>query len=112
MRMWMIDPILLCNQHLRGEHYEIHKHRHNFAKRHSITGRIVPVVQIEPSAMQSRHDELVVEMIRRGMNHKSPYEQPDISYLPDSERYAKVDMKISLDDLYKRCHDCKMKARG
>ena len=112
MRMWMIDPKLLCNQHLLGEHGEIHKHRHNFVKRHSITKRISPVVQIEPIAMQKRHDILVNEMILRKMNHNSPYEQPDLSYLPIIEQFAVVDIKNSINDLIQRCPECANKIKS
>lgn len=106
MRMWMVDPKLLCQKHLLGEHGEIHKHRHNFVKKHSIAKRISPVVQIEPSAMQTRHDELASEMLRRNMNHQSPFEQPDISYLPIYEKFAVVDINNSIQDLISRCPEC------
>jgi hypothetical protein len=86
--MWMINPKILCRKHLLGEHGEIHKHKHNFIKHHSIKKRIT-LDQIEPSAMQSRHDELAAEMLCRGYNHKSPYTQPDISYLPKEEQWCK-----------------------
>ena len=109
MRMWGIDPSLLCKQHLLGEHGEIHKHRHNFVKKHKITKRISPVVQIEPENMQKRHDQLALEMIKRGYNHNSPYEQPDISYLKPEERYAKIDKNISINDLIDRCPECTKK---
>jgi len=102
----MVDPKILCNKHLLGEHGEIHKHRHNFVKQHSITKRVSPVVQIQPSAMQSRHDELAVEMLRRNMNHKSPFKQPDISYLPTNERSVVVDIQNSIKDLSNRCSEC------
>lgn len=106
MRMWMVDPKVLCNKHLLGEHGEIHKHRHNFVKQHSITKRISPVVQIQPSAMETRHDELAAEMLKRGMNHQSPFLQPDISYLPTNEKNAVVDIQNSLNDLSSRCSEC------
>jgi hypothetical protein len=105
----MVDPKILCNKHLLGEHGEIHKHRHNFVKQHSIAKRISPVVQIEPRNMQSRHNELAKEMLRRGMNHQSPFEQPDISYLKDKERLANVDINNSLADLSNRCTECAKK---
>lgn len=104
--MWMIPPKLLCNQHLLGEHSEIHKHRHNFEKQHSMTGRIYPKVLIEPLALETRHDILVDEMLSRGMNHQSPFEQPDVSYLPDDQRYALVNRDTSMSDLLDRCDDC------
>ena len=106
MRMWGINPKLLCKKHLLGEHGEIHKHRHNFVKQHSIAKRIAPVVQIAPEQMQKRHDELADEMVRRGYNHQSPYMQPDLSYLKSNERYAEIDTNISILDLVARCEDC------
>lgn len=109
MRMWMVDPTLLCRKHLLGEHGEIHKHRHNFVKKHSISGRMRPVIQIEPRSMQSRHDALAQEMTRRGYNHNSAYEQPDISHLSDFERNATVDVQASLRDLRCRCELCDIK---
>jgi len=106
MRMWGINPKLLCRQHLLGEHNEIHKHRHNFVKRHSIAKRISPVVQIEPESMEKRHDELVAEMIARGYNHNSPYDQPDLSHLKPEERFATINTNVSVLDLVLRCPEC------
>jgi len=103
--MWMVDPKLLCNKHLIGEHGEIHKHKHNFEKKHSINKRI-ELGQIEPESMQTRHDELAEEMLRRGMNHKSPYIIPDISYLSEYQRKYKVDINKSKIDLVTRCEQC------
>lgn len=107
MRMWMINPKLLCDRHLLGEHGELHKHKPSFLKRHSITGRIYPIVQVEPLAMEKRHNQLAKEMLLRGMNHNSPYQLPDLSYLPNNERRAKVDTKLSIQDLTNRCINCK-----
>lgn len=107
MRMWMIDPKLLCNKHLMGEHFEIHKHRHNFVKGHSVKGRLNPIVQIEPISMEERHNSLVLEIKDRGMNHKSPYEQPDLSSYGKEVLNAKVDQRESIKDLCKRCEKCR-----
>jgi len=111
MRMWMIDAKLLCRNHLLGEHSEIHKHRPSFVKRHRIDRRIAPIVQIEPESMENRHETLAVEMMRRGYKHNSPYEQPDLSYLSDEQRCAKVDLAISLIDLAERCPECLKRMR-
>ena len=108
MRMWMVDPKLLCRKHLLGEHGEIHKHKHNFIKQHNISGR---AGQIEPSAMERRHDILATEMIRRGYKHDSPYTMPDISYLPIRLQTMKVDTEYSLNDLSNRCKDCNERIR-
>ena len=106
MRMWMINPTLLCSKHLLGEHGEIHKHRHNFEKKHKITKRISPVVQIEPESMEKRHNALAEEMLARKFNHKSPYTQPDLSYLKNEERFAKANLGVSVMDLKSRCPEC------
>lgn len=101
--MWMIDPKLLCNKHLLGEHGEIHKHRHVFERKYSIAGRRG---QIEPERMKERHDILVAEMLSRGWKHKSPYDQPDLSYLPEEDREGTVDLIDSMITLANRCAEC------
>ena len=106
MRMWMIEPEYLCRQHLLGEHNEIHKHRHNFEKKHSISGRIHPVVLIEPANMKVRHDQLVKEMLKRGYNHSSPYSLPDLCHLPKEQRDAKCNISHNIKDLCSRCQEC------
>ena len=108
MRMWMINPKLMCDQHLLGEHGELHKFIPSFRKKYKVTNRVSHVVQIELSSYQTRHDELAEEMLRRGMNHKSPLpELPDFSYLPDEHYNAKVDIEKSIKDLRIRCRRCK-----
>ncbi len=81
MRMWRTNPKNMCRQHLLGEHGELHKHRHNFIKKHKMHKRI-KLCQIDAYNMQKRHDLLAKEMLRRGYKHNSPYIQPDINYLP------------------------------
>lgn len=107
MRMWMLPPACLCKKHLGGEYSEIFKHKHNFVKRHSMTGRVKPVVLIEPESMADRVEELREEALKRGYNYKAQYEQPDLSYLSNEIRFAKVDLKKSIEDLSGRCPDCK-----
>lgn len=105
MRMWMIDPKLLCNKHLIGEHGEIHKFKHSFEKEHNMSKRI-ELGQIEPSKMQYRHDVVAEEMLKRGMNHKSPYKMPDISYIKTSLLIKSVDIDKNIIELASRCENC------
>lgn len=100
MRMHMCNPVILCRQHLLGEHNEIHKHKHIFERGYSLAGRSG---QIEPMSMKIRHDELAKEMIRRGYKHNSPYEMP---YLTDEAVQMMVDREKSLILLLDRCEDC------
>jgi hypothetical protein len=108
MRMWMIEPKLLCRKHLIGEHFELHKHRYIFVKKYSIYKRIFPIVQIEPSSMKIRHEQLVKEFKRRNYNHNSPYKMPNISHLPIEQQLAKVNIQISMKELSSRCKQCKV----
>ena len=57
--------------------------------------------------MSKRHEELVLEMLCRGYNHKSPYIQPDLSHLSDEERYAVADIEFNKQDLADRCPECR-----
>jgi hypothetical protein len=104
MRMWMCPADILCMRHILGEHGELHKFRHNFVKGHSIEGRRG---QIEPASMRIRHDALVYEMLKRGMKHNSPYEQPDLSHY-DLTGHV-VDKDAALEDLLHRCPDCRQR---
>jgi len=104
MNMFMGVPAIgMCSQHKNGVHYEIHKHRPNFVKKHSITGRIYPITQIEPMNMKKRHDEIAKTL----KHHNSPYELPDLSYLPEDERNARMDPKWSIEELKRRCPECR-----
>jgi hypothetical protein len=99
--MFKNDPKTMCRQHLLGEHNEIHKHRHNFVKKHKMHNRIL-WGQIDAHNMKKRHDLLAEEMLRRGYKHKSPYEQPDVGYLPELE--------VSLMNSFGKCEECKKRS--
>ena len=73
MRIWDISPTLLCQQHLLGEHRELHalwtilsEHKKGYAK-HPETKRW----RNKLSALYIRHETLVAEMTKRGYKHKS-----------------------------------------
>ena len=106
MRMWMINPRLLCKQHLLGEHFEIHKaignlkHSGNWARALAKNGFL------EPQNALKRHNELAVEIVNRRMNHKSPLKLKGTD-LP----YGNVNLKKSTKDLIERCKKCKEKIK-
>jgi hypothetical protein len=77
VRIWDIEPRLLCRQHLLGEHRELHavwaiitKGLRGFAKHPEVSrwrGRL--------RALYGRHEALAAEMTRRGYRHASPLEE-------------------------------------
>lgn len=101
----MVDPREMCNKHLLGEHGELHKFLHNWVKQHRVDGRLAGNA-MEPGAYKLRHDVLAAEMLRRGMNHQSPLEQPDFSYLSSEQQGFKVDVAANQDLLASRCAAC------
>ena len=102
--MWMVDPRVLCAQHLLGEHGELHKFRPAFAAGRRMLGRIG---QVEPEAMFTRHRQLADEMRRRGYGHNSTYRMPSLAYLSIAERWSRVDVAQSLRELASRCPQCR-----
>ena len=77
VRIWDLDPRVLCDQHLLGEHRELHAiwsvlttGKTGYAH-HPETlrwrGRL--------AALYARHDEQVAEMDRRGFRHASPLDR-------------------------------------
>ena len=81
----------ICLRHKQGEYGETFKHRPSFVKQHSISGRIYPVVQIEPWNMKNRVEKIRRHMNSKGYSFRAVYELPDLSYLPYDERFASID---------------------
>jgi len=103
--MWMIDPRILCDKHLLGEHVEIHKLIGCLKKSRSIQGYLKNGL-IEPSQIIDRHDRLAWEMRKRWFNHESPAKLARIPReLMDMPKI--VDMDKSLQDLLERCPRCR-----
>jgi hypothetical protein len=97
VRIWDLEPALLCDRHLLGEHRELHaiwailtNGKGGYA-RHPETlrwrGRL--------AALSARHDAQVAEMSRRGFRHASPLdsrlatgspEQPELISSVEAQR--------------------------
>lgn len=102
--MWGIDPRLLCDDHLVGEHAEMHQevgtlrnHEHGEAivRGHAEQG------QVDTAKIQARHDELADEIERRGMTHDSPLEYDDTHDL------GEIDPARNREELVDRCDECR-----
>ena len=102
MRMWMVDPRKMCDQHLLGEHVELHMLVGTLVRKRSVAG-FVENKLIEVHNVRARHQQLVIEMTRRGMKHKSPL--PRFRAI----RLGKVSVRANLVELARRCEDCRAK---
>ena len=100
MRMWMVNPRRMCDQHLLGEHVELHMLVGTLVRKRSVAG-FVENKLIEVHNVRRRHAELVAEMTRRGMKHKSPL--PPFRAI----KLGKVSVRANLIELASRCQDCR-----
>lgn len=103
MRMWMIKPEFLCNQHLLGEHFEIHKAVGNLKNSGKWANSLTRKGYLEPQNFIKRHDLLVKEMEKRKFNHKSSLDVKKIKLTKGN-----VCIKKSIRDLRARCKNCKV----
>lgn len=106
MRMWMVNPRIMCNKHLGGEYAEFYKHKWTFENKHK-KDKYIENNCLEPRSMQKRHDELVEERLRRGLKAKGTFIAPDISYLPEHQQNHTIDVEMNLKLLIDKCPDCK-----
>ena len=103
-RMWLgVEPAELCDQHLLGEHKELHQ----------LVGSINAGIRlgkledfVETAEINDRHAAIVAEMERRDMNHQSP-----IVYADHGRNGGDVDRDKSRKDLRERCDDCRERMR-
>lgn len=101
MRMWGVNPKYMCNQHLLGEHVEMHMFIGTIRRGKNIDGYIKNKL-VNPCLIKERHNELVKEMIKRGMNHKSPMNDYEIIFCLN----VPIDVKANEQELKKRCKNC------
>jgi len=100
-RMWMVDPELLCRQHLLGEHFDIHRivgSLRRFGTRYMRTE--LSQGHIELQRLRARHDDIVKEMLARGYKHDSPLPVHN----PVMAGYVDVEMsRVELRDTCEKC---------
>ena len=104
MRMWMVNPRIMCRQHLLGEHVEIHMFVGTLNRGKTVKGYLEKGL-LEVHNMYSRHEELVEEMKRRGYNHCSSMDEKWRTV----EKLGTIDQDKNLEELLRRCSRCKRK---
>lgn len=107
MRMWMVEPKIMCMKHLLGEHVELHMFHGTLKKGGNINGYVLKGL-VEPFSIPRRHIELVREMERRGYKHKTALEMESntLEYLSNQYKTAKVNVETSRKELVTRCLEC------
>ena len=100
VRMWNINPTIMCRQHLLGEHVEMHMVVGSINRGKSVDGYTSNGL-LNTTLIQSRHSHLVDEMKRRGYKHHSP-----LNY-QDTLGEGFVNEKENLIELHNRCSKCR-----
>ena len=103
MRMWMVDPTIMCRSHLLGEHAEIHMFIGNFNRGQSVRGYLQNGL-LEVHSLYTRHEELVGEMKHRGYKHLSDLDEK----WKFADRSGYIDRESSVEELVRRCPKCRM----
>lgn len=111
----MVDPKIMCDQHLLGEHLETHMFLGSLKKNTKLDG-YADSNCLELLSLKDRHDSLVKEMESRGMKHNSRFDTKRmISVYSISQstkvKQSKIDSKKSRELLLSRCPDCLMKSK-
>jgi len=103
--MWKVNPELLCDKHLLGEHVEMHMFAGCLRKGTSLKGYLERGL-VEIDKILVRHDILAIEMRKRGMKHKSP-----LAYVWQTRVAGYVNIHDSIEELKRRCPDCREKIK-
>jgi hypothetical protein len=107
VRVWDVDPALLCRAHLLGEHRELHglwnilAHNKAGYSRHPETLRWVG----KQRALFNRHEALVAEMLKRGYHHFSPLD-PQLAIGSDVQDQFIDPLERQLEILRSKPCDC------
>ena len=88
MRMWMVNPRIMCRQHLLGEHVEIHMFIGTINRGKSVKGYLEKGL-LEVHNLYNRHEELVKEMKWKFV-----------------EKVGIIDKERNLNELISRCSKC------
>lgn len=106
MRMWMIDPGTLCDEHLHDEHNWMHMLEEALRQGEDLQSYL-DNDYLEPQNLEKRHTQLVREFKRRGVAHDSPLAHETLP--PAHERpQGTVDPQQSRSVLWTRCNKCRV----
>jgi hypothetical protein len=97
----MVNPRIMCRQHLLGEHAEIHMFIGTINQEKPVKGYLEKGL-LEVHNLYNRHEELVKEMKRRKYNHYSKVNKK----WKIVEKVGVIDKEKNLSDLITRCLKC------
>lgn len=97
----MVDPTKMCRKHLLGEHVELHMLVGSLNGNRSVTGFLNDGL-VAIHLIQDRHEELAIEMQRRGWKHRSDLLRFTVF------KAGEIDVAANITELKRRCADCRI----
>lgn len=106
MRIWGVDPSLMCKAHLLGEHREMHAliSMVRLGTKQKQLEAHCRLQQVAIHEIYDRHEVLAQEISRRGWNHKTPMSEEDKQLLYND---GSIDREANLKLLASRCETCR-----
>ena len=106
-RMRTVNVKYLCMKHLLIEHRDLHGFAGIIKKKYSLTNHVKRGV-LEPLNIVKRHEQIIIEMLRRGYHHYSPLFLPKeiIKKLPESILYASINKEKDQNELFAGSEKC------
>ena len=98
----MVNPRIMCRQHLLGEHAEIHMFIGTINHKKSVEGYLRKGL-LEVHNLYSRHNELVEEMEKRGYKHRSEVNEK----WKLTGKNGSINRESNLKELINRCLKCR-----
>ena len=98
----MVNPTIMCREHLLGEHAEIHMFVGTIDRGRSIRGYVERGL-LEVHSLFNRHEELVQEMKRRNCRHDSEIDKK----WKEAAKTWTIDRQKNLKQLINRCSRCR-----
>jgi hypothetical protein len=108
MRMWMVDPRIMCFKHLCREHCEVHRLVANLRKGRDVRSYLLRQV-LDISSIYARHKELEDEIMARGGKLNSPLSAAECIAFARWYGSTTVNIGRSLADLSDCCKECRRK---
>jgi hypothetical protein len=99
MRMWCIQTHLMCKRHIVQEHADMHRFE-RAVKEGKDMSMYTETGHLEQDYIVKRHDELVKELGRRDISHKTPLKLSEQPYV------GIVRSRRNQMELRKKCDAC------
>jgi hypothetical protein len=106
-----MNPAIMCDRHLLGEHNEHHAMLGTMRKRMKIDNYIAWNL-FNPGTLAGRHESIKIEMLARNFNHDTPINIAEAAGMAAIYGNHPIDIRLSNLELLRRCPECRKRFYG